>query len=303
MITIYAEYLFIENFLISAIILLLTCRIYGVVLSGKVLFISSAACALYSFVFFIPNMGWLYSGISKLLFSAVLIKLTFFRLKIKQLLRVFIIFYIVSFILAGVVLGLIYFTKLDGMVGNDIFYIGNISYLQIFSFVAAGYFLVSIFAEFLKSRMLREKTMADLRIEIGNASTTLRGLLDTGNFLKDPVSKSPVFIVEWNSVKSILPDDFNDFFVKNSRIPNISDGIYMTGLAEKIRMIPYKALGTDHGMLIGIKTNKVIVTKKNESIIVNNAVVALYHGKLDKDGEYSALLHPDILNEGAISNV
>lgn len=302
MITIYAEYLFIENFIINYIILFLTCKIYGVNLKRKVLIISSTVCALYSFVFFIPNMGYLYSGIAKILFSAALIKLTFFRLKPRQLLKVLVIFYIVSFVLGGLVLALIYFTKMDGMVSSNIFYIGNISYLQIFSSVIAGYILVACFINFFKNRMIKDRSIRDLYIEIEGKNTIIKGLLDTGNFLRDPISQDPVFIAEWDAIKSILPDGFNDFFSKSINFENIQDKIYETGFASKIKMIPYTTLGTKNGMLMGIKANKVIVMKEGESVILQNVIIALYDGKFNKDREYSALLHPDILKEEAISN-
>ena len=46
----------------------------------------------------------------------------------------------------------------------------------------------------------------NLKVEINSNTIYLKAIIDSGNFLKEPITKIPVIVVERNSLKDIIPD-------------------------------------------------------------------------------------------------
>ena len=128
-------------------------------------------------------------------------------------------------------------------------------------------------------------------------------ILDTGNMLKDPITNSPVIIVEKDKLKDIFPNIILD------NLSNIVGGDMPKELYEnesmkyitKFRVIPFKTIGKENGLLLGFKVNKVKIEIDETSKIINNVIVGIYDSKLSKKETYSALIGIDIL-EGSENN-
>lgn len=106
-------------------------------------------------------------------------------------------------------------------------------------------------------------------------SFSCKGLMDTGNCLKDPILGWPVVIVD----KNLLKEKVINFQEKQ---PNC------------LCVIPYASVGKDHGILYGVRLEQIIIKDENNEICTKNVVVALSeHGFLNT--EYRALLHCDLL--------
>ncbi len=64
----------------------------------------------------------------------------------------------------------------------------------------------------------------------------------------------------------------------------------------KLRLIPFKSIGNDSGILIGFMPDTIKIYLENEIKRPNNdTIVAIYNDKLTVDEGYSGLLHPEIL--------
>lgn len=98
-------------------------------------------------------------------------------------------------------------------------------------------------------------------------------LFDTGNFLTDPVSGKPVSVVEETE---------------------ITKG-WMQKYPQKYKIIPYQSVGKEHGVLEGIVVDELIIQKEKEQIVKKGAVVALYKGKLSKDGAFQMILNRSLI--------
>ena len=112
---IYAEYLFMENFITGILILWLTGRVSGRSIRKLHLFEGGLLCGIYSFVLFFDSMGYAAAVLGKILFSAVVVINTFGLLPerrrcgpggLKRQLRVFgrllLTFYLISFAMGGI---------------------------------------------------------------------------------------------------------------------------------------------------------------------------------------------------------
>ena len=62
---------------------------------------------------------------------------------------------------------------------------------------------------------------------------------------------------------------------------------------NRIKVIPFKSLGNEHGMLIGIKSNKIIVDN-NE---IRDVIIGIYEKEFSRTKRYDALIGIDLLYE------
>ncbi|MCG8484866.1 MAG: sigma-E processing peptidase SpoIIGA [Clostridia bacterium] len=301
MIEIYAELLFLENLFINYIILLIVSKICSVTKKKKRLILGAASGALYAFVFFIPSIHFLYSTIFKMAASILIVLISFYPIHLKGFIKLMVSFYAVSFAIGGMVLGAIYFTSMSGLIKNNIFYINQLSYFKLIFLVILGYYILKYMSCLFKEKILKKTLKVKITIEIDKKTTCITGLIDTANFLLDPISHTPVIVVEFSALEDFLPEIFKDILKNNEDISTIPDKIYELGWGRRIRFIPYSSLGAETGMLIGVKPDVIYIEKEEQSYQVNNIIIGIYNGKIkiQSDDEYSALLHPDIFKEEA----
>ena len=109
-------------------------------------------------------------------------------------------------------------------------------------------------------------------------AATLSVMLDTGNMLTDPLTGHPVIIAEKSALKGIVPIGVD-----------LTDPIAMSQHIKGIRLIPFKSLGCENGLLAGFKPDKVCA----DCDISENITIAIASGSLSKSGEYNALAGPE----------
>lgn len=96
-------------------------------------------------------------------------------------------------------------------------------------------------------------------------------LLDTGNGLVEPVSQKVVSLV----AEEIL----NKLHVQK----------------EKIKAIPYCAVGTEKGILYGFEIDKLIIFTEERKVEVDKPIIASGKIEFGKNKQYKMILHPMLL--------
>ncbi|MDD4564540.1 MAG: sigma-E processing peptidase SpoIIGA [Eubacteriales bacterium] len=307
---IYAEYLFVENALTGGLIIFLTGKVAGISCGKPLLIIGSTLSGLYSFILFWDSLHPVAAFLSKLCFSVILILVVFRPLKMRKLARITMIFYLVSFAMGGITIGAMYFLGIGGLTRNSSLYLGISGYLYILFGCILTYLLFSLLSDFIKSRLIQERTFADVEIFIADKAVTMKGMVDTGNFLKDPLTGNPVIIISAVAAKKILPVEIVDEVIKGTDVRVITQKLVSSIYAARIRVIPFHSIGKERGCLIGIRPDKIHIkshNKKSEDFIVasKGTILAIYKGKFSggqSDNDCSILLHPSLL-EGGIADV
>lgn len=294
---VYAEYVFLENFIMNYFILSLTGK-FAKFKSKRIKFImASSLGALYAFVIFFPALHFLFSVLMKIACSMLIIIVCFTPYHFRDFFRLMGIFYLITLVFGGAGFALFYFNNFNGIISNGIFYIANISVKNIFISCGVAYILIQFSWGYIQNQLSREKILMDVSIEINTKKADLRGIVDTGNSLIDPISKYPVMIVEYNAIKDILPIEIRDILL-DSKIFNLDQIIAQlngSSWVTRFRIIPYRALGTENGMLIGFKPDNVLIYNDKYYRDIKDIIVAIYNRNLSKTGDYRALLHPDIV--------
>ena len=124
----------------------------------------------------------------------------------------------------------------------------------------------------------------------------LNALLDTGNRLHDPLTKVPVVIIEFRLIKPLLPGEVVGLIeeLQNGEL-ELKHG-FPPVWEERVRVLPFKTIGRENGILIGFRPDSVKIQQQQRTIINNHVVIGLYNRPLSPEGAFQALIPPAVLN-------
>lgn len=294
---IYAEYLLIENITINYIILYVTKRFTRTDTSKIRLFLAALVGALYAFVVFFPTLRFMARFMVKIAVSILIIIIAFSPSKVYKFIKLFATFYIVTFVFGGAALAFFYFFSLETFVGGGIFYIKDIPTLFKLLVVAIpiSYLLLKFTWGYIQKIIGRDRVFISIAINLNGKKVDIMALMDTGNSLTDPISDTPVIVAEFCAIKDLLPFSVQNIFsqYKENNLEMISKIMSRATEDMKFRLIPFKSIGAENGMLLGFKPDNVVL--KDDNKVLSNIVVGIYNNALSPDNKYMALLHPELL--------
>ncbi len=294
---VYIDVLFLINFVINYFLLLTTKKICKSTSKSWRVLVGALIGSLYAILMFFPPLAIYYTIFAKLLFSLILIAVSFRITKWREFLRTTVIFYIVNFMFAGAAFALFYFTDIGShvgaMVSNGVFYF-DLPLKTLFISTGVSYAVILIACKIYSAKMTSGKVY-DICICYREKSACVSALLDTGNSLSDPVSGKPVIVTEFDSVKALFPSEISSLFLKyrndDSGLLNVVMSTYFKD--TPFRLIPFCSLGNQHGMLLAFKADRVVLVQENQEL--NEVLIGVYNKKLSKSQEYKALLHPGLV--------
>lgn len=299
---VYVDVLLIVNFVMDFFIIWAAGKLANVRFTIPRMLLAAVLGAVYSLVVFFPEISYFNTLMAKVAFSFVMILAAFAPLTIRSFFRSLVYFYLVSFAMGGAIIGITYLTEelpwsvqvLNGAAS----YFGNLhpGWLLIGMGVAVISGLGGII--FLRRSWLQEQLLSELIISFDDKQILVSALLDTGNQLIDPLTNKPVIVVEYESLKGILPEGISSSIAGK-------DDISLTGLSENIspdwaarlKLIPYNSVGRSHGMMLGVKPDMVEIINRERKIKTNNVVIGILNRTLNKEGRFHALLPPAVLQD------
>ena len=90
----------------------------------------------------------------------------------------------------------------------------------------------------------------NIKVNINSKYTYINAIIDTGNFLREPITKMPVIVVEKDTLINIVPE----YILNNiERIINGED-INLEEYSSKIRIVPFTSLRQGKRNIIRIKS-------------------------------------------------
>lgn len=93
-----------------------------------------------------------------------------------------------------------------------------------------------------------------MEIHIHGEIIRLKGLVDSGNQLYDPMTKTPVMIVQADQLMSICGEPFIELMKQSHPVEVMQKLDDQFPLLDRLRLVPYRAVGHDHGFLLMLKT-------------------------------------------------
>jgi len=281
--TVYIDIIFLENLFMNYIILFATSIITKIKTRHLRLLSSSFIGSIYAVMLYMNILKIITTNvILKCLLSIIMIYIAFNPKKIKIFLKELIIFYLTSFTFGGVTFSLIYFLNSENILIHNGILIGRNQIKIILLGGIIGFLIITYSFKNIKGKISKKNMLCNMKISINKKYTNIKAIIDTGNFLKEPISKTPVIIVEKEILQKIIPN-----YILNN-LNNIITGeiIELGDYVSKIKFIPYNSLGKQNGMLIGIKADEVLVDYEEKNILVKDIIIGIYDGNLCKNKKY-----------------
>ena len=227
---------------------------------------------------------------SKVILSIVMIHVGFTPKNLKLLFKYTIIFYLTSFVFGGCAFFLLYYIRPGEILYKNGFLTGTYPIKIAFLGAIVGLALVSIAFKIIKNRLSKNDMFCEIQINYKENSTKIRAMIDTGNLLKDPITKIPVIVVEKDALREIVESNILDSLDKVIEGANV-DLIDEIGedYISRFRLIPFSSLGKQNGMLIGFKPDSVIIKFDGTDIETKDVIIGIYNKKVSKNGNYSGL--------------
>lgn len=298
---VYFDQVFLLNFLLDLLILWSAGKLAQVRTSKWRLMAGAGVGALYSLALFFPWYEFLFTVFIKTAFSVIMVLTAFPKITPRKFLSTLGYFYLTAFAIGGIMFGLAYFIAPSG---------GPVEMIQGILLVASRHFslvlLVTVIIAFImikwgipiiKDKFFKKFFQVPLMVRFGQDKLKMEALVDTGNSLKDPITKMPVVIIEYDVLKEILPPAVREVFQQNNEPDPMKLLTSLTGSTwgKRFRVIPFNSLGKNHGMLMGFRPDEIEVINGDTSIRTREVIIGVYNKKLCPEGSYRALVHPGIL--------
>lgn len=284
--TIYLDIVLFENIAMNYLILLATSVIAKIKIKPFRLLISSSIGGIYSIFSYLVTLNNFQNMFLKILISIVIVKVAFVPLKFKFLLKQLILFYLVSLTFGGAAFMLLYFISPENIISENGVLVGTYPLKVALIGAVLGSAVIFSVALIIKDRISKKAMLCEIEIFYRGKVEKIKSMIDTGNLLKEPITKEDVIIVEKNSLKNLVDNDILD------NIENIVSGKWLDKAdiySYKFKIIPFSSLGNSNGILLGFKPDYIRVIDENETIR-NDTIIGIYNGKLSKTNLYSSLV-------------
>ncbi len=271
---VYADELFLENFIIDYILLIVTARVTGIWIKRIRAVLGAGIGGVYALVSVITGMDFMTLAVIKILIGLLMVYSTFGGGR--RYIKLCLIFLALSAAFAGALVAVLSFT------GGTAF--GNITFGVMAVSFGVSYLIFSIvFKELGRHRV--SGGIAAIVIEHQGHRAKLSALIDSGNSLSDPITGMPITICALESLQRIFDNKtlnilryVHDPAQAMAEISRLRNGTYF-------RLVPYRALGVNDGILLVFRPDRIT----RDGITIKNGLVAIARQDMASGDGYSAL--------------
>ena len=294
--TIYIDIVLIENLMMNFIILYAT----GIILKEKIktirLLLASLLGAIYSIISYMSILKIYTSFILKIILSVLIVYIAFNPQTIKKLWKDIILFYLTSFVFGGAAFALIYIVKPQEILMKNGLFLGTYPLKTVILGAIISFIIILSAFAIVKSKITKKDIFCDIEIGLNDKKIETTAMIDTGNMLKEPISNTPVIVVEHTLLYGSMPKEIlnNVDDLLGGDFEGIPDEINKKYIS-KLKLIPFSSLGKQNGMLLGIKAEYVKIKNEDKEEKIDNIIIGIYNKSLTKRGEYRALMGIELL--------
>lgn len=314
MTVVYADLVLIMNVILDATLLMMTARMRGLRMS-RWRFIGSIAIGTgYCSLLFFPIVPIALTLAGKLLVSICMLIVAFGYMNLGFILRNMLVFYFSAFVIAGGAFGIQYLIQDASLWSMSS--TANDSLIQQQLKLGAGMLLLALFIAVWSYRVVWKQQQAsnqissflvDITIGIGDTVKTCRGLIDTGNALKEPLTGAPVMITNASLWQDVLPARWLHAaqqkaswetlaqLTADQPVMNESECEDRAIDEARLRLLPYRGVNQGTQWMIGFKPDYIQIIHESRTYECTRVIIGLDSGQLSRDEKFHAILHPDLI--------
>ncbi len=275
---VYVDILFLLNFFINTVTIYISFMLSKQELKLWRLILSSGFLSLYACIIFFPEIQFMYSILGK---TAALVFACLIAYPTKSLIRLIkntAVLFLSTAVLGGIVFTLIFATDFGTTVGSAVsngeFYL-NVNASTLMVSILLAYACVYIIAEIKKVTQIQSGQISDLNIYFQGSEISVKGFLDTGCTIREPISNYPAIIINHSIAEKLFEGkDINN----------------------KYRLIPYSTIDNKNGFLSGIFPDKAEIDG-NE---IKKCIIAVSKENLSPDNSFDAIFGTEIFENTKI---
>ncbi|HHV79823.1 MAG TPA: sigma-E processing peptidase SpoIIGA [Firmicutes bacterium] len=135
----------------------------------------------------------------------------------------------------------------------------------------------------------------DTLIRLDGKCLRCKGLVDTGNHFIDPLTGKPVVVMEYSTLKPLLPEAVARHLEGNK--PDVFAAIQAAGSVgwkTRFRLLPFTSVGS-RGTMLAVKLDELVFTGIGGTKARKGLLAAVSWQNLSPDGSYSLLIQPKLL--------
>lgn len=205
--TIYIDIILMENLIMNFIILYAT----GLVLKRKIknirLILASLLGAVYSLLAYISTFEIYTNMILKIILSILIVYIAFNAQNVKQIGKDLLLFYLISFVFGGAAFALIYIIKPQDILMKNGLFLGTYPLKTVILGAIIAFVIVITAFKIVKSKFSAKDMYCKIKIKLNEKQIQTNAMIDTGNLLKEPITNTPVIVVEHTLLYECIPKE------------------------------------------------------------------------------------------------
>ncbi len=284
---VYADLTFLINLTMDFLLLWMTARICRASVSYRRLFLAACLGGIYGVGNLAAALTIFYSIPAKVLVSCLILLVALNPVTWQQFQKSFLVFYGLSFVAAGASMAAAYLhPAAPGSSWSFYYLLPGAGALILMANYAERYFKQTLLPALLKYQV---------RLRFADRSCQGEGFLDTGNGLRDPLTRRPIVVAEYAFLQSCLPEELNRAMTDDLNEDQRLEAFSRSSWGTRLRLIPFSSLGKKNGMLIGLRCDEVGIKIGRREMLHKNLVVAIYPHKLSADDNYQMLIPSEVV--------
>ena len=290
--TVYVDILVLTNFIADYFLLLLTAFLSANEVKRWRLFLGAGAASLSSLIIFAPELNAFCEIAVRLSLSLAIVFVTFGFVNLRRYIKAVVIFYAANVILAGGAMLLWSLFSPNGLVVRNgaVFY--NISPVLLVVTCAAVY-LISLAVSKIISRKRSRGREYSVVLEFEGKKAQVRGIVDSGNMLRDVISGAPVIVCEFNKISSLLTPELKEIMSKQNFEIGFYSALTTSRYKNRFRVIPFESVGGS-GVMAALVLDRAVVISDGKRQEIDDIIMAVTHNKI-AGGEFDVLLNPELI--------
>lgn len=275
---IYLDQVMLLNGLLDYLLLVACGSVTATPLCRRRIFLAAVLGGGYAAASLLPGFRFLGNLLWQLLFAAAMCLVAFGPGR--GILRRSVVLMLLAAAFSGIVLVLTeLFAAPASLVGTRVYYPVSLSVLVL---TAGGAF--SLMKWGLGRLTHQGGDVEEVTVRLGGNTAEFTALRDTGNTLRDPISGCPVLVADGALLRRLLPEGH----IKEEELRQpaaLMERLNRAYPALRPRLVPYKTVGVERGMLLAVRPEEVRIGGKREAMLMAFSPVSVSDG-----GGYEALL-------------
>lgn len=297
---VYLDIIWALNLLFDSLLLYLTAIFLKRNISLRRIFAGGFIGSLIILLAFTPVNDYSNHPISKLLFSMMMVLISFGYRRLSFFIKALMTLYAATFLIGGALIGAHYFIQYDSELTASVFssmtkgFGDPVSWL----FVLIGFPIAWYFSkkniETMEMTKIQFDQIVTVCIKLENSTFRFKGLVDSGNQLYDPLTKLPVMFVSVRNQMDAIPDPIKKI-AENPDPIELAGHDFLNEWQNRLRIVPYRVVGQEHQLIAAIKPDHILIDHNGEQYICEKGLVSFTMQQLSADDAFECIVHPKML--------